>query len=182
MLPPFTGTEPGLLATQSPHVATPLELVHRFGTTPHRNLLLRGLLGYRAALRGIGLTQGFQWIDGSFVEDKETILGLPPSDIDVVTLFERPPSVADEASWRIHVAPHRFTLFNPKHCKANYHCDAYPIDLGTSGSNVARLSAFWFGLFSHQRDTQRWKGIVQCALGADGIDDAASDELARRGA
>jgi hypothetical protein len=182
VLPPFLGTEPGVLASQSPYEASMLEIVHRLGTSAHRNQLLRGLLDYRAALRGIGLIEGFQWIDGSFVEDKELVRGLAPSDIDVVTLFERTGFENDEPGWRAHIAPHRFTLFNPRHCKATYRCDAYPIDLGTSGTNVARQSAFWFSLFSHQRDSFRWKGIIQCPLGPDGIDTDASDELARRGA
>jgi hypothetical protein len=182
VLPPFLGSEPGVGAMQSPHDASMLELVHRFGTSAHRNQLLRGLLEFRSALRGIGLIDGFQWIDGSFVEDKEFVVGLAPSDIDLVTLFERPGFINDEAEWKAYVDPHRFTLFNPRHCKAAYRCDAYPIDLGTSGQNVAKLSAFWFSLFSHQRDTYRWKGIVQCPLGPDNIDQDASDELARRGA
>jgi hypothetical protein len=181
VLPPFLGTRPGASAAQSPHHASTEDLVHRFGTTPHRNRLLRGLLNFRLALRSIGVTEGFQWIDGSFCENKEQVLGQEPADIDLVTAFERPTFATTNADWKSHIPPHLPTLFNPRYCKATYNCDAYVIDLGTTGQNVARLSAFWFGLFSHQRDTYRWKGIVQCPLGLDPIDQPASDELARRG-
>lgn len=181
LLPPFLGTAPGSAATQSPYQTTTLDLVSRFGTSDQRNGLLRGLLQYREALRAIDVVDGFQWIDGSFVEDKEAHLGLPPGDIDVVTLFERPAHIQSDADWKAFSGPHRFTLFNPKHCKATYSCDAYPIDLGTSGRNVARQSAFWFSLFSHQRVSYRWKGIVQVPLGPAAVDVDAHDELVRRG-
>lgn len=169
------------MACQSPYHASVEDLVLRFGTTPHRNHLLRGLLNLRAAFRAIGLMEGFQWINGSFVEDKEGRTGAPPGDIDIVTVFERPASLRIESRWQAFIAPHISTLFSPGHCKASYGCEAFAIDLGKSGQNTAMLSAFWFGLFSHQRDTFRWKGVVQCPLGADPIDQAASDELARRG-
>lgn len=87
VLPPFLGPRPGSVATQSPYDATTEELVHRFGTSAARNALLRGLLDLRAALRRIGITTGFQWIDGSFVEDKERRVGSAPGDIDIVTVL-----------------------------------------------------------------------------------------------
>lgn len=181
VLPPFLGPRPGISANQSPYEASTEELVHRFGTTADRNELLRGLLSLRADLRSIGITRGFQWIDGSFVEDKEARVGSPPGDIDIVTVFDRPIGYLDDASWQPFVAPYLTTLFDPGYCKATYGCEAFSIDLGRSGQNIAMSSAFWFGLFSHQRDTFRWKGVVQCPLGLDAIDNAASDELSRRG-
>jgi hypothetical protein len=180
VLPPFLGPRPGSMASQSPYEATTEELVHRFGTSPARNTLLRGLLELRAALRAVGISQGFQWIDGSFVEDKERRLGIAPGDIDLVTVFDRPSGLEGNQAWVDAIGPHAL-LFDPAHCKATYRCEAFYIDLGRTGQQVAALSAFWFGLFSHQRDTFRWKGVVRCALGPSAADDAADAELSRRG-
>jgi hypothetical protein len=43
----------------------------------------------------VGLDNGFQWIDGSFVEDVEKSRGRAPGDVDIVTFAHRPASVAD---------------------------------------------------------------------------------------
>lgn len=180
VLPPFLGTSPGSSPSQSPYTADTEELVHRFGSSPARNVLLRGLLDLRAALRAIGIVNGFQWIDGSFVEDKERRLGVAPGDIDIVTVFDRPTGHDDHAVWEAAMRPHA-NLFNPGYCKATYKCEAFYIDTGRKGQRVATESAFWFGLFSHQRDTFRWKGVVRCQLGAAAVDAAADKELARRG-
>lgn len=182
VLPPFVGAEPGSFAFQSPYRASPEQLVVRFGTSAHRNHILRGLLTYRHELRKVGLTNGFQWVDGSFVEDKEKTKGSAPKDVDLVTLFERPAGLEADAAWNAFAAPLLSTLLDPDYCKANFACDAYPIDLGVTRQGAAMLSAFWFSLFSHQRATYRWKGIVQIPLGPDSLDAAADAELTRRGA
>lgn len=181
VLPPFLGSRPGMMAFQSPYEARLEELVSRFGTTPERNRLLRGLVDLRAALRALGIVNGFQWIDGSFVEDKERRLGAPPGDIDIVTCFDRPLTAQTDAEWDRISRPHEATLFDPGHCKTTYKCEAFYIDLGRSGQSIASQSAFWFGLFSHQRDTFRWKGVVRVRLGPDDWDDAAHNELVQRG-
>ncbi|MFL6760807.1 DUF6932 family protein [Sphingomonas sp.] len=182
VLPPFIGTEPGTFASQSPYKTTPEDLIIRFGSSPPRNEILRGLLTYRDQLRSAGLQEGFQWIDGSFVEDKEKTKGLAPGDVDVVTLFKRPSHLINDANWNPVATTLLPTLFDADYCKAHFHCDAYPIDLGGLSQNVAMLSAFWFSLFSHQRTTYRWKGIVQIPLGPAALDAAADAELRRRGA
>ena len=182
VLPPFLGTEPGRIASQSPFRASPEELVFRFGTSPWRNQLLRGLLDFRAAWRNEGIIAGFQWIDGSFVEDKELVKGQPPSDVDVITVFERPVAASTGTAWFRLANKLSSTLLDPDFCKTSFRCDAYPIDLGADGKTVAELSAFWFSLFSHQRDTFRWKGVVQIPLGDASMDKAANAELIRRGA
>ena len=42
-----------------------------FAASPDRIRILRGLLAYRAPLRQRGISSGFQWLDGSFLEHKE---------------------------------------------------------------------------------------------------------------
>jgi len=172
VLPPFTNNDVvGGLHPRSPYLATMSEFVARFATSPERAEILRGLKRFRDAIREIGLVQGLQWIDGSFVEACEIVKGRPPRDVDVVSVVHRPPAHADEAAWRIFVAGHQDTLFDPRYCKETYSCDSYFIDLGISPLLVSQQAAYWFGLFSHQRDTFQWKGLVQLNLQCD--DEAA---------
>lgn len=176
VLPPFLGAGPGAAAAeQSPYGANMLELVQRFGTSPERGALLSGLLRLRARLREIGIEHGLQWIDGSFVENAEITKGRPPGDIDVVTLLRRPQNHVDEDKWRAFVLEHGSTTFNPAHTKAKYSCEAFYVDLFADPESTARQIAYWFGLFSHQRDTFRWKGMVEIRLEED--DSAATAEL-----
>lgn len=180
VLPPFLGSIPGSAALQSPYLATPLELVHRFGVTDTRHRYIRGLLTLRSALRDFGIDKGIQWIDGSFVENKEANGG-EPGDIDIVTVFERPAHLGVATAWAQARAPLMTTLFDPGYCKLSYHCEAFYIDAGLGGLTAARQAAFWFGLFSHQRLTYRWKGLVELPLGPSLVDRDADAELARRG-
>jgi hypothetical protein len=83
-LPPFEG-ERMTSAHSSPYVITSSELVRRFSFSAPRCLILDGLIRYRAELRALGFVGGFQWLDGSFVEDIEGREARPPHDIDVVT-------------------------------------------------------------------------------------------------
>ena len=97
-----------------------------------------------------------------------------------MTVFDRPAGLKDNKRWANAMMPHA-ALFDPGYCKATYFCEAFYIDLGIDGQQVASQSAFWFSLFSHQRDTFRWKGLVRCPLGSSGYDAAADAELVRRG-
>jgi len=177
VLPPFTGNDVvGAAALpRSPYPATMSELVRRFATSAERAQILRGFKAFRDAIRAIGIENGFQWVDGSFVEACERVKGRPPGDVDVVTVIRRPAALLDDAAWRILVAQHGATLFDAAYCKQTYSCDAYFIDLDIDPRNVSEQTAYWFGLFSHQRDTFRWKGLVQVDIQSD--DEAAMQAL-----
>ncbi len=87
MLPPVnpddaTGPE------RSPYPVSLVDLVLRFSTSPERRKILNGLLRFRQELHAIGLISGFQWIDGSFIEDIEFLEERAPQDVDVVTFVE----------------------------------------------------------------------------------------------
>jgi hypothetical protein len=178
VLPPFTGSDAvGAYHPRSPYLATMSELVNRFATSPQRAVILRGFKGFRDALRSVGFEHGFQWVDGSFVEACEQSRRRPPGDIDVVSAVHRPDAHASDAAWDDFVKNYSMALLDSDHCKATYSCDAYFIDLNIIPYEVAKQSAYWFGLFSHQRDTFRWKGMVQVELQCD--DEAAMQALDR---
>ena len=81
MLPPFDPTT-GYLA-MGMHLAGEPEVQDRLGSANHeRRRLFAQLQRLLGASRRIGALRLF--IDGSFVTDKERLLGKPPNDIDCV--------------------------------------------------------------------------------------------------
>lgn len=95
VLPPLdVGNPTG--SNRAPYAVSLYDLVVRFGTTPERCSILDGYLRHRAALHANGYEVGFQWLDGSFMEDVETLEGRPPRDMDVVS-FVHPPGAANTA-------------------------------------------------------------------------------------
>ena len=169
VLPPFVGANPAWPAGLSPYVATMTEIVARFGASIERFAILSGLLDYRAALAGIGITKGFQWIDGSFVEQCEVLRQRPPGDVDIVTFAYRPFT----PDWSLFVSQHA-ELFDPFLSKIQFKCDAYYVDLDKPSNWIVEDSAYFNGLFSHQRDTLQWKGMISIDLNSD---DAAARRL-----
>ncbi|MCA2976733.1 MAG: hypothetical protein INH37_00470 [Myxococcaceae bacterium] len=132
----------------SPHLADLVELTNRFGTTPHRRKLLVGLIAYRARLVQLGFsTRSMQWVDGSFVEDKD------PNDIDVVTIVEG----------QAPLAARGMGMFSGPSLKAQFFCDAYGISMSASHEFVESIT-YWYGLFGHRRGTEEWKGLVSVPL------------------
>lgn len=172
VLPPFVG-QSAVGYPRSPYEATIETFVDHFCTSAARANVLRGLLDYRQALRDAGFAVGFQWLDGSFVENCELVRGRAPDDIDVVSFLEGPSGGLDTC-----IARYGMTLLNSDWTKATYRCDSYIVDLDGEPSSVALLSAYWIGVFSHQRDTFRWKGLVQVRF--DESDSTARDLLERK--
>jgi hypothetical protein len=86
VLPPINPVSPTTV-DRSPYRVTLTDLVLRFNTSSERREILTGLLSFRKALHGLGLNSGFQWLDGSFLEDIVTTDSRPPRDIDVVTFY-----------------------------------------------------------------------------------------------
>src|ERR1019366_5862769 len=95
LLPPYLGSSPGEQAgLMSPYRASVTELVAHFATSPERVAILDGFLRYRADLQAFGLVDGFQWIDGSFVERTDAVR--PPHGVDLVTFFQRPAAMVTD--------------------------------------------------------------------------------------
>lgn len=159
VLPPIRPSAPGNSPDRSPYAVELAAMVDRFSTSPERMAILDGLLRFRADLHEAGITSGFQWLDGSFLEQVEALEGRAPRDMDVVTFLDLPPG-QDQRS----LVQHYGMLFDQKHVKTTYDMDAYfvvlgqPLDMGS----VRRVS-YWYSLWSHRRDGL-WKGFVQIDL------------------
>lgn len=179
ILPPYRGDDPSQNSL-APFATSMRELIERFGTSRTRLLFLEGLLDYRAALAGIGIASGFQWIDGSFTEDSEKTIGRAPGDIDLITFYRRPPALKiDIPGWRALVSANP-ALFIPTAAKLTYNCDAYTVDLDTSNPiSLVDQAKYWYGLFSHKRNGV-WKGMLQVPLCPPAADSAASTLIAQR--
>lgn len=151
----------------SPYLTDIREFVERFGFSKERRAIMRGLLGFRGALREVGLDEGFQWLDGSFVEDIESSTRQrAPGDIDVVTFVRRPAACRVEADWKRFNQENFSLLHDVAAVKERFRCDAYTVDLDIEAESLVDSTRYWFGLFSHQRATCQWKGILRIPLAA----------------
>ncbi|MCW0983509.1 hypothetical protein OK142_22020 [Agrobacterium sp. BT-220-3] len=153
--------------------------MQRFGTTPHRRGLLRNLISYRQLLAQDGYDTGVQFIDGSFVENVEMVGNRDPGDIDVFSLVKIPEKyLADFSLWENHGASFwAEEIVNRGRNKARFSLDTFAniIDDAVPVFDAMSLIMYWYGLFSHQRDTFHWKGFV--ALDINSAGDAAALEL-----
>ncbi len=172
VLPPHLG-DPRLPADHSPYPCMMPELCQRFGTSDRRREILEGFLALRAKLFDMGL-RGFQWLDGSFLEDIEAQGNRDPEDIDVVTFIADPLAydelnrLIDEHSW----------LKEPNELKRTYHVDHFLVPLGTEPRHLVAHVRYWYGLFSHRRDGV-WKGMLAVDLMDPSEDTAATQLLGR---
>lgn len=168
VLPPFLGATVSY-AEASPYVVTAAELVRRFGTTTERRLLLRGLMALRAKLLQLGFTEGFQWLDGSFVENVEAHAERPPADVDVVSFVHSPAGLsATQVQSLMDTNPE---VFVRERCRADYFCDLFVVNLGKKPEKLVQDVRYWYGLYSHRRSDHVWKGLLQLPMVSD--DDVA---------
>jgi len=158
VLPPIDPINP-TAAQRSPYIVSLTDFVLHFGTTRQRQIILVGLLDFRAALHAAGLNQGFHWVDGSFLEDIETIESRAPADMDVVSFFHLPQGQSQQS----FATAHR-DVFLHAETKNRFHVDAYfvPLDDNPAAFLVER-AAYWYSLWSHRRNGQ-WKGYLQIDL------------------
>lgn len=176
-LAPFTGASPAESAVQqSPYRATVGEVVNRFSTTPARITILAGWLRYRAALRGIGIRRGFQWLDGSFLEDKD------PQDLDIMPFIWRPTGKRSRNAFD-PIFTANLNLFSRVSLRAAYHIDVpYTIDLDSHPQTIVDQTRYLLQLFSHQRNTNAWKGMIEVDQRASPDEAALLPGLIARGA
>jgi hypothetical protein len=133
--------------------------------SPKRAQLLLGMLEYRKAIRELGFTSGFQWVDGSFAENVEQSQSRAPNDIDLVT-FAHPPTGLEKLEIDRLIAAHP-DVFEHSQAKNKFCCDTFIVPLGLSPEILVKRATYYFQLFSHRRDDQVWKGFLQIPLEAD---------------
>ncbi|MCB9598366.1 MAG: hypothetical protein H6719_36970 [Sandaracinaceae bacterium] len=170
VIPPIAPGEPRNSGRRAPYLASLRQVVDRYGTTPERRKILRGLIDYRRALAAAGLPDGFQWLNGSFMEDVEASRARPPADIDVVSFVP----LGNGANQQNLLTNHP-DVFDPDRAKAKFHVDAYfrSLDDALSDRSV-RAIAYWYSMWAHRRDDQLWKGFVEVAM--SDIDDAEAGQ------
>ncbi len=161
VLPPIRPNEAGHSKDRSPYKISTVTLVDRFASSKDRITILDGLLRYRKSLCEAGIVDGFQWLNGSFLENIEASEDRPPNDVDVVTFFKLP-----EGKTQLDLFKGHSNLFQSTETKKDFLVDAYPCLLGepTEKRHINQIS-YWYSMWSHKRD-YTWKGFVQVDLSA----------------
>ncbi len=72
ILPPVDLADPTSIV-RSPYRVDLTDFALRFASSAERITIIDGLLKYRSELHAVGLTRGFQWIDGSLLENVELL-------------------------------------------------------------------------------------------------------------
>lgn len=165
VIPPIRPGAEGHDSDRSPYKSSLQTFVDLMGTSPVRLDIIEGLLKFRNEVHKLGITAGFQWLNGSFSENVESTEGRAPRDVDVVTFF-RLPAGEDQAS----IVAKNPQLFDHEYVRRTYCVDGYWDVLGMpmEALSVQRVS-YWYSMWSHRRDGT-WKGFVQVNL--DNTEDA----------
>jgi Family of unknown function (DUF6932) len=161
VLPPINPATPTTV-DRSPYKIAITDLILHFNISFQRYTILAGFLDFRQALHNLRLVQGFQWLNGSFLEDIESTENRTPRDVDVVTFFHLPIGQT-QASLLKQNPP----LFDPRETKSTHHVDAYFVQLDTGCPEpLVALSTYWYSMWSHRRSGE-WKGYLQVDLSSD---------------
>ncbi|MDA3971433.1 MAG: hypothetical protein PF442_08775 [Desulfobulbaceae bacterium] len=167
VLPPVKPGMSGSSPERSPYQIDLISLVDRFATSPDRMQILEGFLKFREELHALGINSGFQWLDGSFLENIETLENRPPGDMDVVT-FLYLPAGEDQRS----MAQKSPRLFDQSYLKSTFAVDGYFSVLGQPlNAGQVKCISYWYSMWSHRRNGL-WKGFVQVDLDASQDADA----------
>lgn len=159
LLPPVRPGESPIGRDRTPYRTGIVNFVERFALTRIRVDLLDSLLRYRKALYGAGLLTGFQWLNGSFVENTELTREKAPKDIDVVTFFALPDGETQQSFLQKNI-----DLLHPENVQNTFGLDAYPQLLGNTLHDEVRGGiVYWYSMWSHTRDGI-WKGFVEIDL------------------
>ena len=170
VIPPHLG-DPTSIDQLSPYRASTKDLCEKLCTSVDRKLILEGLLDFRECLRSEGIVEGFQWIDGSFLEDVERRERRSPRDIDVLTVY-----------W-IYDIDHQDTVagkfpafVDRRISKAQFKVDHFPLDMNAEPELVIDSTLYWIQLFSHNRSAV-WKGMLRIDLNTPETDIEAREIL-----
>ena len=91
-------------------------------------------------MRDLGFSTGFQWLDGSFVEDIEARENRAPNDVDVVTFSYKPAGLSvAEVNALLSANPDVFVLARTRQ---RFGCDAYVVPLDTAPELLVEPAAY----------------------------------------
>lgn len=157
VIPPHIG-DPRLRTDVSPFECTTLELCQKFSTSAERIIILKNFLQFRNVMHSCGVTTGFQWLDGSFLENIEISELRSPRDLDVVTFFGGLTILEQKGIKLI------FPEFgSPSLSKNNFLLDHYAVDYCYDPNVTVEQTRYWLQLFTHKRNGI-WKGMLKVQL------------------
>ena len=161
VLPPYLGDNPAIGGALSPYRTDIVEFCKRFATSRERIEILKGFVQFRLDCIRFGVRYGFQWIDGSFIEDIEKSGKRSPNDIDVVSF------IFNLTRSQKQIIANQFKAFvNPPLCKQSYRVDHYLVEADSNPVTTIGMVKYWNQLFGHNRKGV-WKGMVEIPLCAD---------------
>ncbi|BGD48089.1 TPA: DUF6932 family protein [Pseudomonas aeruginosa] len=172
IIPPIDESNP-TSPVRAPYQTDMVQIVERYATTFERCDVLEGFLSHRAQIHRMGIASGFQWLDGSFMENVELLEGRHPNDMDVV-MFADIPKAVEQA---LQPQDIQMLVDNPW-IKENYKVDFYLLPLSESPETLIEMAAYWYSMWSHRRSMQ-WKGFLSVRL-ESGLDQNALDLLRAR--
>jgi hypothetical protein len=159
VIAPIAEGEDGVSDNRSPYKISIIDFVKNFSYTQDRCHIISKFLDYREKIYQLEINEGFQWVDGSFTENVEELRQRPPSDIDLVNFIYQPSQINEE-----YWAEHGY-VFDHDIAKQNYLVDSYWVNLSVNDKEyIVNQTAYWYSMWSHQRDTNIWKGFYQIAL------------------
>jgi hypothetical protein len=154
LLPPFSG-EAESSARRSPYDCTARDLVARYAVDHRRIEILAGYLAVRRYLPHFGLSRGYHWISGSFVDGGEK----PPRDVDVVHFVDISEKLEDALS------PVWGGVLEYFHRELRV--DYSVVNLLHPVEDVVDQATYYFDLFSHTKETFEWRGMPKLYLDED---------------
>lgn len=170
VLPPHVGN-PTTRNDLSPYYTNTLEFCKHFATSKERIEILKGYLMFRDKMNITGIVTGFQWLDGSFMENIELSEHRPPNDLDLITFCKGITPVIES-----NIFNNFIEFVDPKLSKTNYHLDHYLINFGINGEAIIENTRYFLQLFTHNR-LGVWKGMLRIELNTPAIDKDAKDYL-----
>ena len=178
-IPPFNGNlvlpshkgRPTNPSEMSPYPINTVELCQHFSTSKERVDILRGFMTMRDLMSQNGITEGFQWLNGSFMQAIEQSESRPPKDMDAVTFFA---SANPDLASNLQASFPAF--FDSREMKRLHKVDHYAVDLNLHPAKLVEFTRYWFGLFSHTR-SDVWKGMLRVELNTPYEDSQANGIL-----
>jgi len=171
VLPPHLGN-PTVKEHLSPYFATTLELVQKYSTSKERIDILRKFISFRERMIANNIVHGFQWLDGSFLQNIEKSEIRAPNDLDLVTFYK---GLSEVELRRVRAEFPEFV--SSELSKRNYMLDHYGVDYAFSPDVTVEQTRYWLQLFSHRRVDMVWKGMLRVELNTPIIDLEALDYL-----